>query len=58
MPIFESDKILKLFHGCDVDLRVLFSDLKLSVLNLLDTSKIDMALTKSPNAQSLEKLCK
>ncbi|CAD8159466.1 unnamed protein product [Paramecium octaurelia] len=57
-PIFENQKLLKIFHGCEVDFRVLFSDLKIIVKNILDTSKIDMALIKSPNAQSLEKLCK
>ncbi|CAD8157141.1 unnamed protein product [Paramecium pentaurelia] len=57
-PIFENQHLLKVFHGCEVDLRVLFSDLKIIVKNILDTSKIDMALIKSPNAQSLEKLCK
>lgn len=27
--LFSSDKHLKIFHGCDVDLRVLFSDLRI-----------------------------
>ncbi|CAD8062613.1 unnamed protein product [Paramecium sonneborni] len=57
-PIFQNQQLLKIFHGCDVDLRVLFCDLKIIVKQILDTSKIDMALMKSPNAQSLEKLCK
>ena len=43
-PVFEAEKILKVFHGCDSDLKWLKSNFDIDVVNLFDTSRAHMIL--------------
>lgn len=51
--IFESTKYLKIMHGCETDLKVLFTNLNISCVNVFDTSKLEMEIEKSKQNPSL-----
>ena len=42
--IFLSKEYLKLFHGCETDIKVLFCDLHFSVNRIFDTGRVDMKI--------------
>lgn len=55
--LFKNPKQVKVFHGCETDLRCLLSDLRIVVPNLYDTAKMDLILRNHANEVSLQKLC-
>jgi len=55
-PVFEADSLLKVFHGCDGDLKWLKSNFDIDVVNLFDTSKAQMLLTNDPVSLGLSTL--
>ena len=56
--IFESDKIIKVFHGCDGDLIWLKSNFDIDVVNLFDTCRAYMYITNDKQHISLANLSK
>ena len=56
-PLFHNPKILKLMHGADNDLVLLKSNFNLSVVNFLDTARLDLELIKKNNLRGLGTIC-
>ena len=44
--LFENERIVKVFHGCDSDLQLLATDLDIFVRNVFDTGRAYTALTR------------
>lgn len=42
--LMENKGILKIFHGCETDLKILFVNFGISVVNLFDTAKAYMKI--------------
>lgn len=63
-PIFGNPNILKLLHGCDIDLSLLVSDLQTPIVNIYDTSRAFKEImkrdktNKAPNLTSFEYLAR
>jgi hypothetical protein len=45
-PIFESEKILKIFHGCDNDINYLISNYEIFCRNIIDTGRTFLVFEK------------
>lgn len=52
--LFESMDYIKLFHGCDTDLKLLHTNFGIHLLNLFDCSKAYMKITNEKNSVSLQ----
>ena len=57
-PLFENNKIIKIFHGCDSDLQWLKTDYDFDIVNIFDTAKAYMYLSKDKSLVSLAFLAK
>jgi len=55
-PIFEAENIIKVFHGCDGDLKWLKSNFDIDVMNLFDTSRAHMLLNNETVSLGLSAL--
>jgi exosome complex exonuclease RRP6 len=51
--LFSSQKIVKVFHGCDNDLNWLKADFDIDVINLYDTAKAMMMIAGAKAPESL-----
>lgn len=56
--LFENNKIIKIFHGCDSDLQWLKTDYDFDIVNIFDTAKAYMYLSKDKSLVSLAFLAK
>ena len=56
--IFENKNYVKLFHGCDTDLKLLKSNLELNLVNIFDTANAYMKLSEVKISPSLSYLSK
>ena len=52
-PIFHAEDIIKVFHGCDNDLKWLKANFDVDVVNLFDTSRAYMLITQEGSSVSL-----
>jgi len=57
-PIFEAENIIKVFHGCDGDLKWLKSNFDIDVMNLFDTSRAHMLLNNDTVSLGLSNITK
>ncbi len=61
-PVFSDPKVLKVLHGCDIDLGLLVTDLHIPIVNIYDTSRALKEImrldetNKAPNLTSFEYL--
>jgi len=56
--VFLAEEIVKVFHGCDNDLKWLKSDFDIDVVNLYDTAKAIMLIENGKYVESLSSLTK
>ena len=54
-PVFGNKDIVKVLHGCDIDILLLISDLHIPILNIYDTARAFKELVKigSPNKKQV-----
>ena len=45
--IFEDPNIIKIFHSCESDVKLLKSDFDFNIVNLFDTAKAQKLITKN-----------
>ena len=45
-PVFADEKIVKVFHGSDIDILLLLTDLEVEVINIFDTARAFGEMTK------------
>ena len=54
--IFESEKILKIFHACDADINKLYRSFGIITKTIFDTARVFKLIAKEQNTVSLKKL--
>lgn len=52
-PLFESEGIVKLLHGCEADVKNLYQDFGILCRNLFDTAQAEKVLFRNPGTPGL-----